>query len=353
MSTKLKPAPATERPDRGPAVLERKDFNCRFKALDDTGSFELYAAVFGNIDRQDDVIIAGAFKNLDKFVTDGWGALNHVQCDLPVAWIETAVQDEHGLKVTGRFHSTPEAQACRTVIQERMAAGKSVKCSIGYLIVDAAVETRDGRTVRLLKAIEVFEFSFVNLPANPEAGVLTAKSLHQSTNETDAMTDTKGMNALEALKSLLGLSTKGRMSAKSFTMMKACADAMSEHHEEGQEKCKCAMKACKEMSAHHGEGMKIAEELHKCLKTFGPKQEPADDEDEPEDDADKPKGNKARKDDDDSDSMAAKDDDPQDSGDGDPPKRKKRKNEDEKAFDVLRDQLKRRSVIGRRIESCP
>jgi HK97 family phage prohead protease len=221
-------APPT-RPADGTSTLQRKDFDCRFKSLDDAGSFELYAAVFSNVDRQDDVIVPGAFKNLEKFVRDGWGALNHVQCNLPVAWIESAEQDQHGLKVTGRFHSTPEAQACRTVIQERMAAGKSVKCSIGYLILDAVVETRDGKTVRLLKSIEVFEFSFVNLPANPEAEVLAAKAL-TSTDETPAMTDSKAMTALETLKNLLGLKTKSSkaMGSKMYKALKEFADSMDD-----------------------------------------------------------------------------------------------------------------------------
>ena len=54
------------------------------------------------------------------------------------------MQDSVGLKVSGAFHSTEEAQAVRTVVRERLAAGKAVKCSIGYSVDDAAVETRGG-----------------------------------------------------------------------------------------------------------------------------------------------------------------------------------------------------------------
>ena len=64
--TKSGPKPA----DAG--VLRHKQYDCQFKSLDDTGRFEVYAAVFGNVDRQGDVIVQGAFKDLDKFVRDGW-----------------------------------------------------------------------------------------------------------------------------------------------------------------------------------------------------------------------------------------------------------------------------------------
>jgi HK97 family phage prohead protease len=363
MKPDLHQAGSARSADTAPTIL-RKSVDCVYKSLDESGSFELYAAVFGNVDRQGDVISVGAFQSLDKFVQDGWGAVNHVNCLLPVAWIETAEQDDHGLRVRGKFHSTPEAQACRTVVTERMKAGKSVKCSIGYLILEDAVETRDKRQIRLLKKLEVFEFSFVNLPANPEAEVIDAKRLEHAatTSKGTSMDENKG-SALQALKALLGLDKKaGRaMSAANHKKLTAFADAMSEHHEEGKEKCKCAMKACKGlmdehkgMMEHHEEGCKIAEELGKCLKSFAPSARDETDADEESDEDsvyrdDKPKRPKGRKEDDETDD---KDEKPQDTADGDPPKGRKRKPED-KAATIYREQLKRRSVAGRSTEQCP
>jgi HK97 family phage prohead protease len=351
-----------------PATLQHKTVDCQYKALDDKGSFEVYAAVFGNVDRQGDVIERGAFVELEKFVADGWGAVNHVNHLLPVAYIDSAEQDDHGLRVRGKFHSTPEAQSCRTVVKERMDAGKSVKCSIGYLIIEDAVETRDKRSIRLLKKLLVFEFSFVNLPANPEAEVIEAKRLeHAATTPKGTSMDHNKGSALEALKALLGIGTKaGRaVSAANHKKLKAFADAMTEHHEDGMEKCKCMMKSCKcmmeehkAMMAHHEEGCKIAEELHKCLKSFGPKDETDADEESDEDassDQDvrdsKPRKPKGRKEDDDEED---KDEDPQDTADGDPPKGRKRKpDKEDKAATIYREQLKRRAVVGRSIEQCP
>ena len=159
------------------AALSRKDFACEVKAIDeDTGAFELYAAAFGNVDRVGEVIQPGAFKNLDEFVKVGWITINHDAKSLPIALIDSAEQDGYGLKIRGRFHSTECAQECRTVVRERMAAGKAVLCSIGYRTIEEATERRGSQVVNVLKSIEIFEASFVNLPANPAAGVTAVKS---------------------------------------------------------------------------------------------------------------------------------------------------------------------------------
>lgn len=156
--------------------IRRKAITFDIKAVDDsTGSFEVYANVFGNVDRADEVVAPGAFVNLPEFVKDGWGDVNHSWKDLGITLIDEATQDAKGLRVKGRFHSTPDAQSIRTKVRERMEAGKSVKCSIGYRVLSAAGEVRDGRPITVLKQIELYEFSFVNLPANPLAEVVGAK----------------------------------------------------------------------------------------------------------------------------------------------------------------------------------
>lgn len=166
-----------ERPVRAaPGGLHRKDFDVEVKAVGDSGSFELYCAVFNNVDRAGDIIQPGAFANLDDFVVSGWGAVNHLNQSLPIAMVDTAVQDAKGLKITGVFHSTPEAQATRTVVAERMARGKAVKCSFGYRVLEGSSETRKGRSVYVITKLEIYEFSFVNLPANPAAEVTAVKS---------------------------------------------------------------------------------------------------------------------------------------------------------------------------------
>lgn len=157
-----------------------KSLDVEVKAADeDAGTVSLYAAAFNNVDRQGEVIAPGAFANLSEFTADGWLGLAHDMRSLPVATVESAVQDGVGLLLTCRWHSTPHAQDARTTVRERKERGKSVKCSIGYTVLEDARETRDGVPVVVLKRLALYEASIVNLPANPRAEVVQAKAWWQ------------------------------------------------------------------------------------------------------------------------------------------------------------------------------
>jgi uncharacterized protein len=158
-------------------VLEHKtvDIDLDAKAAD-AGAATAYVAVFGNVDRDLEVISPGAFVNLDEFVKDGWIATNHDRRILPVASVTSAEQDAYGLKLTWEWHGTEDAQAARTVVRERLERGKGVKCSIGYRVLKSHPEQRDGGFVRVLDEVELYEASVVNLPANPKAEVTAVKA---------------------------------------------------------------------------------------------------------------------------------------------------------------------------------
>jgi HK97 family phage prohead protease len=162
--------------------IERKNLLLEVKAdPGDAGSVDLYASVFSNVDRAGEIVAPGAFKNLDAFVDEGWLAVSHEWGDLPVASIRTASQDQTGLRIVADWHSTDAAQACRTVVKERLDRGRSVKCSIGYRVLEDEI---DRKGVRHLKQIELFEASIVNLPANAKAGVVAVKQLEEKAPET-------------------------------------------------------------------------------------------------------------------------------------------------------------------------
>jgi uncharacterized protein len=156
-------------------MLSRKAFDVKIEPGTDPGTIVLYAATWGGPDRQGEAIDPGAFVNLETFVKDGWIALSHDFAELPIATVESATQDAKGLLLVCRWHSTDDAQECRTVVKERMERGKAVKCSIGFRVIEAATETRDGEVIRILKRVELFEASLVNLPANPRAEVVGVK----------------------------------------------------------------------------------------------------------------------------------------------------------------------------------
>lgn len=158
--------------------METKRFlTLELKARSENGSLEGYGAVTGNVDAYGDVIAPGAFDNLSEFVKAGGILVGHDWGDLPVAMIEEAREDDKGLWFKARFHSDETAQRARSVVSERLDAGKFVGLSIGYRTLDCKWEERDGKEIRVLTKIEIFEVSVVLTPANPLAGATAAKSM--------------------------------------------------------------------------------------------------------------------------------------------------------------------------------
>jgi hypothetical protein len=154
--------------------LERKSCDlAEFKLSEEGhGGFSGYGSTFGTLDRQGEIVVKGAFtKTLAQFEADGFITIAHDWDRLPVGSIKSAREDEKGLWIDAEFHSTPEAQACRTYVRERIARRKSVGLSIGYWVKDDE-RTRDAR---LLKEIALAECSVVTVPANPAAGASQAK----------------------------------------------------------------------------------------------------------------------------------------------------------------------------------
>lgn len=160
-------------------ALQRK--MCEAPALkfftDDTspnGSVSGYLSTFGNIDRGGEIVMKGAFTGtVDQFVKNGFFALNHNWDVLPIGTITSAHEDDAGLHFSADFHSYPAAQEARTVAMERLARGKSVSTSIGYKPVDKE-RTKDAL---LLKSIDLYEGSMVNVPMNPLPTIGAVKGL--------------------------------------------------------------------------------------------------------------------------------------------------------------------------------
>ena len=342
------------------SILPRKSWECEYKSDDEaTGSFTLYAACFGSVDRQGDIIQPGAVQNLDELTRDGWVALNHIQTELPVAMIDTAIQDQKGLLISGRWHTTEAAQNCRKIVNERMQAGKRVLCSVGYVVPfdGESYEKIDGKTVRRLSKISVYECSFVNLPANPEAEVVSAKSVSDFTldefEELEAvMSSDEGV--IKALKRLLGLETKAgrKMSGANLEKFKSIAKGIDDHSNDVMAEAKGLMDRCKSLKVKSEAHKAMGEEFTKTLKDLTSGQQQAVDEDDDDiaedddekeldddDDEQEEKRRKRRKQDDDDDEEEASS------------KRRKRRKEDEeedqeeKALEAYRIELKRRALL--------
>lgn len=156
--------------------LER--LSLEFKgAFSDSGELEGYASVTGIVDRDGEIVAKGAFADVSAFVQAGFFAVGHDWTGLPIGTVEDAREDDNGLYVRLAFHSTPEAQAARTVAMERLARGKSVGLSIGFRSLEDRWETVEGKSRRIIAKAEVYEVSLVPIPANPLANATSVKSM--------------------------------------------------------------------------------------------------------------------------------------------------------------------------------
>lgn len=180
--------------------LERKFVSlAAFKSLDEgDGGFEGYGNDKGVLDSYNDITVDGCFaEGLEEFVQGGWSAPDHewgVRDEIGI--ITDAREDERGLFVRTEFHSTDDAQRVRQKVQKRIAKGKKVGLSIGYVALEwrhvsgrEAVKYIRNPTdelvarlektarVRLLLKVKVYEVSVVSVGANPESGVTAVKSM--------------------------------------------------------------------------------------------------------------------------------------------------------------------------------
>lgn len=132
-----------------------------------------YAAKFGNIDRANEIILPGSLLRKDIKVPLLWNHNTNVV--LGHAYI---TEDAKGYAYKGVFAINSENEDLRrearkyyTLVKE----GHVDRNSIGYRVLDYGHERREGKTVRVLKKLDVAEVSIVPMPCNPEAGVDAVK----------------------------------------------------------------------------------------------------------------------------------------------------------------------------------
>lgn len=142
------------------------------QSIAEDGTFKGYAAIFGNVDLGGDVIIAGAFK---EWLSSANGDYPSVcwQHDFrnPIGVTTAMYEDEKGLYVEGKLSDTQQARDARILAKDGAIKG----LSIGYFIKDHEYNT-DG--IKVLKSLQVYEYSFVTMPMNPLAILTSVKDLN-------------------------------------------------------------------------------------------------------------------------------------------------------------------------------
>lgn len=158
-------------------MLEQLVVPVEWKAEEDGGVLVGYASTFGNVDLGGDVVVKGAFaKSVQRIKKEGIPLLaDHVPATTHVlGTIFDAKEDNNGLVIRARLSSAPSAQDIRTKLVE----GHLNRLSIGYETLDDSIEEQsDGRRVRLLKEVKLWETSVVVFPMNPEAVISRVKSV--------------------------------------------------------------------------------------------------------------------------------------------------------------------------------
>ena len=120
-----------------------------------------YAALFDKPDGISDTILPGAFRDTLRQRRDPLPLYWQHRPDQRIGWVETAGEDERGLRVVASIDN-PAGRAAR-LLRERAVSGLSFGCRArGYR------RTPQGRE---LADIELFEVSVVTHPLQQEARV--------------------------------------------------------------------------------------------------------------------------------------------------------------------------------------
>jgi len=164
------------------------------KAISETGEFEGYAAVYGNRDLGDDVILAGAFdESLRERPAAKIKMLWQHDTRKPIGvWTEFR-SDSKGLIGTGRLLlSTQGGQET----YEFMKAGAIDSLSIGYRVGEYRVDREND--LRIIEKASLMEVSAVTFPMNPQATINMVKGQLPTVREFERILRDAGFSAQQA-----------------------------------------------------------------------------------------------------------------------------------------------------------
>jgi HK97 family phage prohead protease len=138
------------------------------KELDEAGHVSGLAAAYGNVDFGNDKIMPGAAAG--SLNGKGMPMLMYHDQRRPIGKWHKVEETDAGILVEGKISiKTREGGEAYELVKDGALAG----LSIGY----KTIEARKVGKVRELHKIAVFETSFVTLGMNPEAGIISVKSI--------------------------------------------------------------------------------------------------------------------------------------------------------------------------------
>jgi HK97 family phage prohead protease len=164
-------------------TIERIEVKFAADAIDATGEFKGYGAVFGNVDSHGDIIEPGAFKkSLSEWKSKGrlpsmklmhGAALNPFADDLPVGKWTKMEEDGRGLYVEGKLSGldTDLGRRIHGLMKDAVLDG----LSIGYMVTQFSPGMGD-EVRRRLEHVNLREVSLVDDPSNERARITAVKA---------------------------------------------------------------------------------------------------------------------------------------------------------------------------------
>ena len=122
-----------------------------------------YAAVFGNVDSYNDIIVKGAFKNSLKKEGKRVAVCYQHEMSNPIATLDMIKEDDNGLLV--EFTISKSEESIATKIEE----GIIKEMSIGYRTIKYDYDT--STEIRTINELRLYEVSLVTRAANEEATI--------------------------------------------------------------------------------------------------------------------------------------------------------------------------------------
>jgi uncharacterized protein len=164
-------------------MIERKSFKLEVKDISEEGSFDGYASTFGNVDLGNDIVAKGAFAQTIKVNGGVVPILDSHDPSKQIGWNESALEDSKGLKVHGRLDmNIQKARERHSLMRTAKSLGASMGLSIGYMTVKW-MPHKERPEVRVLKELNLMEYSVVTFPMNPKASVTAVKTIDGITIE--------------------------------------------------------------------------------------------------------------------------------------------------------------------------
>jgi HK97 family phage prohead protease len=142
----------------------------------DERTFEGYAAAYGNVDSDNDIIEMGAFA---KSIKEGFPAkrikvLWQHKTDTPIGMPVDMREDSKGLWVKSKISKTAKGDEAI----ELMRDGVIDRMSVGFSIPGGKSQI-DGQGIRHIYEGKLFEYSLVTWPANDQAVITGVKTLKE------------------------------------------------------------------------------------------------------------------------------------------------------------------------------